>query len=220
MKVPRLFNEQLSSPSGLKGETVHAPTAGTTYTSLSFINRLQLPCLDTLTKWTYAVKLFVKDMQFVQNEYNENKHDPPLARNLPPISGKIAWSRQLYHRISGSVEVFEAVPDLMKLPETKKAVKSYNRLARVLVEYEVVYLKIWTKQVEQATTVLNSAVLVRVPETGNLHVNLDPKVHQLGRDIEVLKQMGFELPAQAKLFSTKAHNLKQKYDSVCVSGLL
>ncbi len=180
-------------------------------------NRLHIPCLGTLAKWRYAVKLFVKDMQFVQNEYNENKHDPPLARNLPPISGKIAWSRQLYHRISGSVEVFQAIPDLMKLPETKKAVKSYNRLARVLVEYEIVYLKVWTKQIEQATSSLNSTVVVMDPETGRLCVNLDPKLNQLVRDIDVLRKMGFELPVQAKLFSAKGDNLKLKYDSISVS---
>ena len=156
-------------------------------------------------------------MQFVQSEYNENKHDPPLARNLPPASGKIAWSRQLYRRISGPVEAFQQIPDLMKLPETKKMIKSYNRLARVLVEYEVVFLQIWTKQIDQAKASLNSTVLIRDPETRRLHVNLDKNVTQLLREIDVLRKMGLELPVKAKSFAARGDGLKTKYSNICVS---
>ncbi len=82
------------------------------------------------------------DILFVQDLYSENKEHPPIARNLPPISGKIAWARQLYRRISGPIEVFQKNQDLMTLPETKKAIKKYNRLARVLVEYELIFVQV------------------------------------------------------------------------------
>ena len=178
---------------------------------------MQLPCLDTLSKWKYAVSLFVKDMQFVQSQYNEHKHNPPLARNLPPVSGKIAWSRQLYRRISGPVEVFQQIPELMQLPATRKAIKSYNRLAQVLVEYEIVFLQIWTRQIAQARSSLNATLLVRNPDTGELHVNLDQKITELLREMEVLAKMGLDLPPQARSIAGKEAEIKKKHDSVSVS---
>lgn len=155
----------------------------------------------------------------MQSEYNENKHDPPLARNLPPVSGKIAWSRQLYRRIAAPVETFQKVPELMKMAETKKAIKSYNRLARVLVEYEIVFLQIWGKKIDQAKASLNSTVLVRNPDTQELHVNLGQNVNELLKEIDILTKMGIDIPAQAKSFISKGIGLKEKYDSVCVSLL-
>ena len=163
------------------------------------------------------MSLFVKDMQFVQSEYNENKHNPPLARNLPPVSGKIAWSRQLYRRISGPVEAFQKIPKLMQLPATKKAIKSYNRLAQVLVEYEVVFLQMWTRQITQAKSSLNTTVLVRNSNTGELLVNLDKKVMELLREMAVLTKMGLDLPPQARSIIGKEAEIKEKHDTLCVS---
>ena len=156
-------------------------------------------------------------MQFVQSEYNENKHNPPLARNLPPVSGKIAWSRQLYRRISGPVEAFQKIPELMQLPATKKAIKSYNRLAQVLVEYEVVFLQMWTRQITQVKSSLNTTVLVRNSNTGELVVNLDKKVMELLREMAVLTKMGLDLPPQARSIIGKEAEIKEKHDTLCVS---
>lgn len=84
-----------------------------------------------MAKWRLTISLFVKDLQFVQSEYNTQKQSPPLNRDLPPIAGKIAWSRQLYHRISQPVKVFQEQQEVLKLPETRKAIRSFNRLAQV-----------------------------------------------------------------------------------------
>ena len=168
-------------------------------------------------KWKYAVSLFMKDMTFVQTEYNEHKENPPLARNLPPVSGKIAWARQLYRRISGPVEVFQKNKQLMHLPETKKAIKKYNRLARVLVEYEFVFLKIWTKQIDIARSSLNSSVLIRHPDTKEVLVNFDKQVTEILREIEVLQMMDLDIPAQAKTFIGIRGEMKTKYELLSVS---
>ena len=40
------------------------------------------------------------------------------------------------------MEVFQKNKELMALPETKKAIKKYNRLARVLVEYELIFVQV------------------------------------------------------------------------------
>jgi dynein heavy chain len=147
----------------------------------------------------------------------ENKENPPLARNLPPVSGKIAWSRQLYRRIAGPVEVFQTNQQLMQLPETKKAIKKFNRLARVLVEYELVFLQIWTKQIDAARVSLNATVLVRHPDTKELYVNFDKKVLELLRDIQALQGMGVEMPTQGLLVYGQKNAILERYDAIRVN---
>ena len=179
--------------------------------------RLKLPGLQTEDKYRAVIAKFTSDLQFVQTEYMENKENPPLARNLPPVSGKIAWSRQLYRRIAGPVEVFQTNEQLMQLPETKKAIKKFNRLARVLVEYELVFLQIWTKQIDAAHVSLNATVLVRHPDTKELYVNFDKKVLELLRDIQVMQGMGIEMPTQGLLVYEQKNAILERYDAIRVS---
>ena len=167
-------------------------------------------------KYKEVIAKYMAELQFVQSEYMEHKEDPPLARNLPPISGKIAWSRQLYHRIASPVEVFQTNNQLMQLPETKKAIKKFNKLARVLVEYELVFLQIWTKQIDAARVSLNATVLIRHPETRELYVNFDKKVLELLRDIQVLQGMGIEMPTQGLLVYGQKNAILERYDAIRV----
>ena len=182
--------------------------------------RLQLPCLNILDKWRLCVSLFMKEIDFVQKEYNEQKDSPPLARNLPPVSGRIAWSRQLYRHLKEPVDLFQEQPELMALSETRRAIKAYNRLAKILVEYEVVFLRIWNRQVDEARGLLNSTILVRHAESGNLLVNLDKKVFEMLREVDVLQMMGFVIPPPAKNFAAMGTALKNTYDDISVSYLI
>ena len=179
--------------------------------------RLQLPCLNMLEKWKFCITLFVKDIDFVQKEYNEQKESPPLARNFPPVSGRIAWCRQLYRRLTEPVDTFRRQTELMALPETRKAIKSYNRLAKILVEYEVVFLRVWNQQVDEARALLNSTVLVRNPDSGELLVNIDKRVFEMIREVGVLQMMGFKIPLAALNFAALGKSLKGRFDSITVS---
>jgi len=62
-------------------------------------------------------------------------------------TGRISWSRQLYRRIAAPMDVFQQFDNLLKSPEAIKVIKGYNKMARVLVEYEVLHHQAWTQQV-------------------------------------------------------------------------
>ena len=179
--------------------------------------RLKLPCLNMLEKWKFCITLFVKDIDFVQKEYNEQRESPQLARNLPPVSGRIAWCRQLYRRLREPVDIFRGQSELMALSSTRKAIKAYNRLAKILVEYEVVFLRVWNRQIDEARALLNSTVLVRNPDSGQLIVNIDKKVFEMIKEVGVLQMMGFEIPLAARNFAAMGNALKAKYDGLTVS---
>jgi len=45
------------------------------------------------------------------------------------------------------MDVFQQFDDLLQTPEAIKVIKGYNKMARVLVEYEVLHHQAWTQQV-------------------------------------------------------------------------
>lgn len=44
------------------------------------------------------------DLSQVQNIYEKYKHNPPMPRNTPPVTGNILWSRHLLRRIQGETQ--------------------------------------------------------------------------------------------------------------------
>ena len=69
--------------------------------------------------------------------YEKNKTEPTLSRNLPPISGRIAWARQLYRRINNPIKKLSKKPEILKSDEGKAVVRNFNKMSQVLLEYEV-----------------------------------------------------------------------------------
>ena len=63
------------------------------------------------------------------------------------ISGKIAWARQLFRKIQSPMEYFQKYPSIFKLEDARKIVKNYNKTAKVLLEYEMLYHRAWLEQV-------------------------------------------------------------------------
>jgi dynein heavy chain len=49
---------------------------------------------------------------------------------------------------------------------SKKVVQMYNRVARALVEYEIVWHESWLQHVNAAAAALNSTLLYQDPRTG------------------------------------------------------
>ena len=117
---------------------------------LNFLNRLNLESLkETIQeKYERILMYFGRDIDTIQKIYQRHRNDPPIAWDLPPIAGKIAWARQMYRRIQEPMEMFQKYPTILQNPEAKKVIKNYNKLAKVLLEFELLYHQAWMKQVK------------------------------------------------------------------------
>ena len=69
---------------------------------LNRFEKLGLPNLGIQEKYARILAHFGRDIEFVSKLYQRNKTDPPIARDLPPVAGKITWARQLFRRIQVS----------------------------------------------------------------------------------------------------------------------
>lgn len=114
---------------------------------LSKFEALHLPNLPLGEKYKFVMTLYNRDLETVAKMYKTYCSDPPIARNFPPIAGKIAWARQLYNRISEPMQQFQNHEHLLRYAGAKKIIRFYNIVSKVLVEYEIVHHRGWLRQV-------------------------------------------------------------------------
>ncbi|XP_019382247.1 PREDICTED: dynein heavy chain 8, axonemal [Gavialis gangeticus] len=194
---------------------------------LQRFQKLNMPCLQQEIAHTVGLILqhYVAELEATKKLYQTQKDDPPLARNMPPVSGKILWVRQLFRRISEPINYFFKNSDILTSPEGKAVVRSFNKISYALVEFEVLYHNAWVKEISQLQYALQASLLVRHPETAKFLVNFDPKMLEIVRETKCMIKMGLEVPEQAKRMVKMENNLKanklilenllQCYEDVC-----
>ena len=180
--------------------------------------KLNLPNLGMQEKYIKILSHYAKDIETVSKIYQKSKSDPPIARDLPPISGKILWSRQLYRRIQQPMDVFVSNNTILQYPEAKKIIKNYNQMCAVLMEYEMIHHRAWLRQIELVLSGIHSSLLVKHPETLEYHVNFDPEIITLIRETECMKRLGLKIPTEADDLVIRQETLKLQYDRLRVSS--
>ncbi|XP_045150713.1 dynein axonemal heavy chain 8 [Echinops telfairi] len=193
---------------------------------LQRFQKLNIPCLQLEINHTIEriLQCYVAELEATKKLYHSQKDDPPLARNMPPIAGKILWVRQLYRRISEPINYFFQNSDILSSPEGKAIIRQYNKISYVLVEFEVVYHTAWGKEISQLQYALQATLFVRHPETGKLLVNFDPKILEVVRETKCMIKMKLDVPEQAKKLlklesKLKADKLYLQVESVLRQGL-
>ncbi|XP_071819604.1 dynein axonemal heavy chain 5-like isoform X1 [Apostichopus japonicus] len=169
--------------------------------------------LNINEKYMRVLANFGRDLESVRKQYQKGKDDPTVPRNIPPVAGKIAWARQLYRKIDIPMRAFKRKPDILKTSEAKKIIKNFNKMASVLLEYEMLYHRGWFRAVDTIKSGLNASLLVRHPETKQLFVNFDPQVLELITEAKYLNKMGLEVPASAGTLVMRETGIKAN----CVS---
>ena len=79
------------------------------------------------------------ELTSVQETYEKFKHNPSTARNMPPVAGNIMWARHLLKRIEEPMRKFQGNATVLSSKESKKIIKTYNKVARTLVAFEFLW---------------------------------------------------------------------------------
>ena len=71
----------------------------------------------------------------------ENRDDPPLAPNLPKVTGAIMWCRGILERVKAPMEKLKSLNrNVLNTEDAKDVVKTYTSLVASLSEYEYVVI--------------------------------------------------------------------------------
>uniref|UniRef100_A0A8P0TK35 Dynein axonemal heavy chain 5 n=1 Tax=Canis lupus familiaris TaxID=9615 RepID=A0A8P0TK35_CANLF len=181
---------------------------------LKKFERLNIPNLGIDDKYRHILANYGADIDMISKLYTKQKCDPPLARDQPPIAGKILWARQLFHRIQQPMQLFQQHPTVLQTAEAKPVIRNYNRVAKVLLEFEVLYHRAWLEQIEEIHIGLEASLLVKSPCMGELFVNFDPQILTLFRETECMSQMGLEVSPFAAALFQKRDVYKKNFSNV------
>lgn len=105
--------------------------------------KLNLKQLKIDRKCLELVAMFEREIEDIRDRYNEDRSDPPIPRNIPPITGRILWIRQLYKRIEIPMNMFRSHQRVITYDSMQKCVKIYNALVGAFIHYELIYHKAW-----------------------------------------------------------------------------
>ncbi|XP_056299693.1 dynein axonemal heavy chain 5 isoform X1 [Pseudoliparis swirei] len=176
---------------------------------LKKFERLGIQGLGIEDKYQRILQNYGRDIEMVSRIYMKQKLDPPIGRDMPLVAGRVMWARQLSSRIQGPMDLFQKHPGVLSTPEAKRIIKNFNRVARVLLEFEILYHHSWMKKMEDARVGLQASLLVRSPETGELFVNLDPEILTQIREANCMTRMNLEIPPFAAVLRQKQDTLKK-----------
>uniref|UniRef100_UPI00398E4471 dynein axonemal heavy chain 8-like isoform X2 n=2 Tax=Pristiophorus japonicus TaxID=55135 RepID=UPI00398E4471 len=171
------------------------------------------------------IQHYEAELLFIKKHYQANKEDPSLARNMPPIAGKILWVRQLFRRAHEPIDYFYKNSDILKSPQGISIVRKYNKIAHALVKFELLYHKVWTKEISSMRYMLQSTLLIRDTDTGKMYSNFDHRIAEILRETKCMLKMELEVPEIAKrllkienMLITNCNCLEsvlQTFESVC-----
>ena len=169
---------------------------------------------DLTQKYSILFHNYGLDLHQIQEQYQTENHNPPLVRNMPPVSGTITWTRHLYERIYRPLRCFPR--DLFKEKDSKKYLTLYNNIAECLIKYEIMLLERWGKIIDHAKSGMQATLLVRHPNTpeGKLCVNFDEEIKVLIRESKCLSRMGIHIKESAKIVLLQEEKFKHYYNEL------
>ncbi|VDP74906.1 unnamed protein product [Echinostoma caproni] len=162
---------------------------------LSKFRKLEFCQMDLDAKYAIVLRAFSTELNNIGHLYEQQKVDPPIARNMTPIAGKIYWARHLFYQIDTPMQHFKhSCPDTLLTPDGQKCVKQFNKIANVLVHYELIHHQAWCRAMEEGLVGLSASLLIRSPQTEKLLVNFDVEIWQMTCEARyILKELIAEI---------------------------
>ncbi len=169
---------------------------------------------DLDSKLSVIFNNYGQELTEIEQIYEKFKHNPPIARNMPPVAGNIVWARHLLRKIEEPMNKFQGNAAVLSTKESKKTIKLYNKVARTLIAFEYLWYEAWCSSVEAAKAGLQATLIIRHPETGKLYVNFDPEIFQLLREARCLVKLDIAIPESAKLVLLQEDTFKAYYNDL------
>ena len=171
---------------------------------------------DLESKFAVIFHNYGQELESLKDLYEKHRGSPQIVRNMPPVAGNIMWSRQLLHRIMEPMKKFHHNPLVMAGgKEAKRVIKIYNKMAKTLVEFEIVWHQAWVSSIETTKAGLNATLLIKHPEDQKYHVNFDSEILQLIRETKCLDRMGHvEIPESARMLLLQEEKFKTYYNEL------
>jgi len=146
------------------------------------------------------LKEYLQDMTKVQEIFNSGKLDPPISDNEPPHAGAVSWVRGLLQRVQEPMlRLRQMAKIVLDADEGREVEKMYGIVVKSLQEYQRMHIEKWAKNVSNTSEAKLKLPLLRREDAGLpvLHVNFDPGLVCLLREVKYFLALGVEVPEAA-----------------------
>lgn len=157
----------------------------------SLLNRPHI--LDELEKkHIVLIESYKQDLKQIQIIFTEGKElcdkldeKNPIFKNMPPVSGKLTWTKGLKERIKETyLKLQNFSKAITEREEFKDAEKLFNSLNKNIEEYENSKITEWEQLIEKsALSKLKLNILAR-DEDDLLKVNFDPELIKMLKEVK------------------------------------
>lgn len=180
--------------------------------TLKRFERLNLECLSLDSRYLDVAVMLETEMKDIQDKYNEERANPPIGRNVPPVIGRIMWARCLLRKVEDPMNVLKARECVINHPKVQICVKYYNYLAEILFHYQALQHKAWFTYASQVRSKLESPLIGKNPESNRYVLNLDPTVLQVIKETESMWKLKLEVPECCSILTYCKHRVINAYE--------
>ncbi|XP_061623123.1 dynein axonemal heavy chain 10-like [Phyllopteryx taeniolatus] len=101
---------------------------------------------------------YCKEVDRINEIFEERKNKPKINKNEPPVAGSIRWTHTLFHHVKEGMLPLLTMPDLLESEMGKLAKKKYLEMAKKMSDYTVKMYKSWVCDTER-----NLPLLLKTP---------------------------------------------------------
>ena len=162
---------------------------------------------DLEKKHGSLIESYSEDVTSVLQIFVENKDSPPIGNNLPPIAGALTWCRGLLDRVKLPMEKMKKLDrKVLDREDAREVVKMYTSLLGQLADFERIKIEAWGQSIEESSQAKLKNPLLRrgkkLPDAPRgsqelLHVNFDPLLTRLLREVKYFLLLGLQVPSSA-----------------------
>ncbi|XP_022821404.1 dynein heavy chain 8, axonemal-like [Spodoptera litura] len=177
------------------------PTTETALNILKRFEKLQLDCLYLDDQYFDLIKMYTNEIETIRDGYNEARDQPELPRNMPPVAGRLMWTRFYHKTIKLPMKILKEHHDVITHANTQRCIKLHNVMTIVFTEYELIYHYAWRENVRQVRLGLIAPILMRHPKTNLYIVNFSMFIPECIREVEYMWQLGLRVPDGAQIIA-------------------
>nr|WAW84832.1 axonemal dynein heavy chain 10 [Halisarca dujardinii] len=101
-----------------------------------------------MKKFDQILEQYGKEIDSINQLFQEHRDNPPISKNQTPVAGSIAWSKSLFHRIKHTVLRLRTMKELINTPKGKQITDKYLTVAQAMKSYEDGHYHLWLEHVD------------------------------------------------------------------------
>ncbi|XP_045484350.1 dynein axonemal heavy chain 8 [Pieris rapae] len=190
------------------------PTTEIALNLLTRFEKLKLKCLYLEDQYYDLISTYTGEIEAIRDRYNEERENPELPRNMPPVAGRVMWIRFYHKNIKAPMKEFIKHHEVITHMNTQRCIKLYNVMTIVFTEFELIYHKAWAENVGQVRLGLIAPLLIRHPVTQRYVVNFSVYIPECIREVEYMWQLGLSVPDAAQIVAYCKEKIFSSYERI------